>query len=185
MNIINSRQILQKALSRKLGLSRYAEIMKGNPEDTAFQKLFNSFYGINSAHRSEQWKKAYYELFSKAKKTPQNYSFGVILTSLHKEVGMIEPSFSSKMLATIDDSKPIWDQYVLKNLGLKLVGGGECRLNNAIDLYSRIESEYRNYLDSPNGKESIEIFDLMLPDYKFISNTKKIDFLLWSKRQGL
>ena len=35
---------------------------------------------------------------------------------LYVETGNIEASFSSKMIATIDSDKPIWDQYVLQNM---------------------------------------------------------------------
>ena len=72
---------------------------------------------------------------------------------------MIEASFSSKMLATIDPSKPIWDQYVLKNLGLQLKGkDAESKLKNAIDLYSKIEDWYNSYLNSSEIVEKEIIF---------------------------
>ena len=36
-----------------------------------------------------------------------------VIGSLYVEAGNVEASFSSKMIATIDPEKPIWDQYVL------------------------------------------------------------------------
>ena len=47
-------------------------------------------------------------------------SFEEILVYIHEHVSnsSIEPSFSSKMLATIDRDKPIWDSRVLIALGI-------------------------------------------------------------------
>ena len=180
MDKINATKILKDALSRSLGLPRYIEIMAGNPDKSEFQRMFNGYYKVR---RNEDWQKEYYAIFTEAKKNPENYTFERILRKLHEKTRMIEASFSSKMLATIDPSKPIWDQYVLKNLGLQLKGkDAESKLKNAIDLYSKIEDWYNSYLNSSEGKENIRVFDLMLPDYAAISNIKKIDCLLWAHR---
>ena len=181
MDKINATKILEEALSRSLGLPRYIEIMAGNPDKSEFQRMFNGYYKVR---RNEDWQKEYYAIFTEAKKNPENYTFERILRKLHEKTRMIEASFSSKMLATIDPSKPIWDQYVLKNLGLQLKGkDAESKLKNAIDLYSKIEDWYNSYLNSSEGKENIKVFDLMLPDYAAISNIKKIDCLLWAHRE--
>ena len=87
------------------------------------------------------------------------------------------------MLATIDASKPIWDQYVLQNLGLVLTGKTkEEKLQEAVRLYDSIVAWYEEYLKTDEANENIKVFDRLLPDYAWISNTKKIDCLLWSKR---
>ena len=87
------------------------------------------------------------------------------------------------MCATIDTDKPIWDQYVLSNLGLHLNGKKEERINKAIELYKEIEQWYKSYLDTPDAKNCITVFDKFFPTYKWISNTKKIDYFLWGTRK--
>lgn len=62
----------------------------------------------------------YYSLFVSAKKN--DVTFEYIIRELYRLTGNVEASFSSKMLATIDASKPVWDKYVLQNLGLELTG---------------------------------------------------------------
>ena len=85
--------------------------------------------------RNEKWRQHYYDLFAKAK--TERFSFEQIITELYRLTGNVEASFSSKMLATIDASKPIWDQYVLQNLGLELMGKTqEEKLQNAVALYA-------------------------------------------------
>ena len=87
------------------------------------------------------------------------------------------------MLATIDASKPIWDQYVLQNLGLALTGKTkEEKLQNAVLLYDKIIEWYEEYFKTEEAHENIKVFNQLLPDYAWISDTKKIDCLLWSKR---
>ena len=44
----------------------------------------------------------------------------MILNEIYQKTGNIEGSFTSKLLATINPNLPIWDQYVLKNIGLKV-----------------------------------------------------------------
>ena len=137
-------------------MPRYIEIMAGNPDKSEFQRMFNGYYKVR---RNENWQKEYYAIFTEAKKNPENYTFERILRKLHEKTRMIEASFSSKMLATIDPSKPIWDQYVLKNLGLQLKGkDAESKLKNAIDLYSKIEDWYNSYLNSSEIVEKEIIF---------------------------
>lgn len=176
--MINANKVLQDQLARSLGLDRYEEIMQGDPQSSDFQRTFNGYYRIR---RNEEWRQHYYALFCKAR--DEHYSFGQIITELYQNTGNIEASFSSKMLATIDASKPIWDQYVLQNLGLALTGKTkEEKLQNAVRLYDSIVAWYEEYLKTDEANENIKAFDRLLPYYAWISNTKKIDCLLWSKR---
>lgn len=173
---INATEILQTCMAKGLGLDRYEDIIQNiDPSTPNFQKLFNGYYRVR---RNDQWRKSYYTLFCKAWKSC--YSFDQIITELYKSTGNIEPSFSSKMLATIDTKKPIWDKYVLNNLGLKLTGKTqEEKLQNAIALYVQIESWYEDYFNTKNAKACIKKFDQWLPAYTWMSDTKKIDCLLW------
>ena len=152
--------------------------MHGNPNTPDFQRFFNGYYRIR---RNEEWRQHYYSLFRKAQE--EHYSFEQIIRELFRLTGNVEASFSSKLLATIDASKPIWDQYVLRGLGLELTGKTqEERLQNAVILYDRIMMWYNDYLHTTEARENIIEFDRFLPDYTWISDTKKIDCLLWSKR---
>ena len=87
------------------------------------------------------------------------------------------------MPRTIDASNPIRDRYVLQNLGLELTGKSqEEKLQNAVVMYDQIVSWYTDYITTGEARENISEFDRLLPEYACISETKKIDCLLWSKR---
>ena len=58
----------------------------------------------------------------------------------------------------------------------------EEKLQNAVDLYDRIVRWYDDYLTTAEAKTNIAEFDHLLPEYAWVSETKKIDCLLWSKR---
>lgn len=177
--MIQAATVLQAQLARSLGLDRYAKIMIGDPSDPHFQRLFNGYYRIR---RNEEWRMHYYSLFASAKK--DDVTFEHIIRELYRRTGNVEASFSSKMLATIDASKPVWDKYVLQNLGLELTGKTPNeKLDNAVALYRQIERWYSEYLGTFEARDSIDTFNRMLPDYKWVSDVKKIDCLLWSMRE--
>ena len=126
----------------------------------------------------------YYRLFERAKQ--HHFSFADVIGSLYVETGNVEASFSSKMIATIDPEKPIWDQYVLQNLGLELKGKNPReKIGNAVEIYHQIGEWYAEYLKTDEARENIAEFDRWLPSYAWITDVKKIDYLLWSKRTAI
>lgn len=179
----NVGKVFQARLAASMGLDRYRYIMErvnstNVATDIDFQRTFNGFYLVR---RNEDWRKSYYEHFESVKSGSP--TFESIITYLYECIGNIEPSFSSKMLATILPEKPIWDRYVVRNLNMQLTGATkEEKLKNAIILYADMEKWYADFLNSEKGKECIVEFDRVLPDYKGISSIKKIDSILWSIR---
>lgn len=184
MNIdFDVNKVFQERLASSMGLDKYKYIMEQVKQidisvDMDFQRIFNGFYIVR---RNEEWRKTYYEHFESVKNaTP---TFESIITHLYESTNNIEPSFSSKMLASIYPDKPIWDRYVVQNLNIQLTGSTKQeKLESAITLYSEMEEWYANFLQTAKAKECIEVFDSVLPDYKWMSSIKKIDSILWSIR---
>lgn len=113
------RKVFQERLASSMGLDKYRYIMEqvsitNVAVDTDFQRTFNGFYVVR---RNESWRKSYYEYFESVKNGKP--TFKNIITYLYECTGNIEPSFSSKMLATIIPEKPIWDRYVVQNLNIE------------------------------------------------------------------
>ena len=71
--------------------------------DKDFQKCFNRFYRIRQ--RPQKWYLAYYDFLEKRKLDPPR--FEEVLNYLHASLGRYEPSFSSKLVATLDPSQPL------------------------------------------------------------------------------
>ena len=176
--ITNPTGVMRNLLASSIGLDKYSTIINTYKNvdvsnDIKFQRNFNGFYVIR---RNIDWLNNYYTLFERVK--GQETTFEEILRELYDLTnGRIEASFSSKMYATLYPEKPIWDQFVLKFLRLKMPdGNSEIRLKAAIVLYSDIEEWYKEFLCKENAKLCLALFDEIFPDYKWVSDIMKIDF---------
>ncbi len=180
---LNAQDLLEQRLAESLGLDKYVSIMKSVREvdvssDEMFQRQYNAFYKVR---KSAGWRSNYYGLFERVKNGPVLYED--ILKELYDSTGFVESSFASKILATLDDHCPIIDQYVLKNLGLVITGSGKAeRLENTVQTFYALCDWYDEYLETKEARDNIAWFDKILPDYAWISDVKKIDYLLWTRR---
>jgi len=181
-DIYEALRLLQE---RKSDIAKYCDLLQRSSKinvanDRAFQKAFTAFYRVR---RDDEWRQYYFKLFEELKNRKTAPSFGEIQLRLFQHCGQIESSFSSKMLATIDPNMPIWDSYILKNLGLKLKGRTkEERLSCAVVLYESICNWYTDFLKTDEAKEMLDLFNETFPEFDRITPLKKIDFILWAMR---
>jgi hypothetical protein len=172
--------IIEKGLIKYVKIMQYYNVSEDLSKDLKFQTLYDGFYRVR---RNKDWRKYYFELMQDVRN--KDVSFSDIVKIMYEKTHRIEASFSSKLLATINTKYPIIDQYVLKNLGIRNIPSNidsNEKLKRIIDNYNYICVLYGAIVDSKEGKEKIEFFNSKFPEYKWISDTKKIDFLLWSKR---
>ena len=186
MDRLEPIEIIKNALENAWHMKKYAYIMDtfrkvDVSKDEAFQTVFDGFYRVR--RKKDTWLKIYYEMFEKLKNA--NPTFEDILMELYDRTGRVEASFASKMLATINPSMPIWDRFVLDNLGFKSpTGKNEKRLTKCVDIYNSIVAWYADFLNTDNAKDCIEQFDKLFPKYKQFTDTKKIDFFIWNMRDS-
>lgn len=173
-NLIKSLENYRWIINRCNELKKDGNDIKA---DVEFQKKFSSFWRINTARNEQQWHKVYYAYFEEVK-NKKDLSFDEILFYLKEHIGSLECVFSSKMLATINTDKPIWDNCVKNSLNLP---DSKKNFDRAVEIYSKIEEWYKNFLPTQECDEWISVFDSFYPDYKDISKTKKVDFILWLK----
>lgn len=171
----------------EVGLQKYVRIMTSfealntGPlwEDLNYRELrkrFNHFYRVR---RGEEFQQEFYNFLLNNKDS--DISFEYVFTAIKMKTKRIEASFSSKLLATINPHKPIWDTEVLKKLNMKApYQADRNRESKIINCYLNIEEWYKNELHSPRGKEMIRIFDKKMGQFT-ITDTKKIDLMLWQK----
>ena len=168
---------------KKRGIEKYAEITRtfsfaNVMTDKGFQRKFNGFYRVR---RNSDWQKVYYDIMERGKTTEVN--FESVIKEIYIKTGRVEASFTSKLIHTLNNDMPIWDQYVLKNLNLKMpICKGERKIQSAIHLYQQIVQWYNQALSTNEiARKTIE-FDEVFPEYRWFSKTKKLDFLLWQMR---
>ena len=190
LTILTPQNVVAECLETAFGLKAYTGIInevaktgfKATPE---FRKVYNAYFRVRQ--RALEWYDEFYAQMEAQKITRR--SFGELLRIMQPVNGKLEVSFISKLIATIDPEQPIWDQYVIKNLGFYRQWENartkpvEYRLNLANDIYDAICSWYDEFIDSKEGRECIHEFDVALPDYQSrLTAAKKVDYLLWSKR---
>ena len=190
--VLDPNTVIGDCLETALGLPTYVELINSVKDGSAFvdetaarfQKTYNAFYRVRQ--RSPEWYKAYYRLMRE--QVTVERTFEAVLREL-LPFGMLEVSFASKLLATVAPNRPIWDQYVIKALGMDKKWAGysgrprEERLKKAVELYDGIEQWYAAFLNCPTGKACIARFDEILPNYATrVSDVKKVDYMLVSRR---
>ena len=165
----------------EIGVDKYNWIMKRVHEvdvstDTEFQRFFNGFYRMRQ--RPASFYASYYS-YLEHNKHNRELTFEEIVAYLYQETGSIHASFSSKLLATVNPDMPIWDKFVLQNLGLRTPYHYEKnRLQKTVQLYQRICDWYK----SSEATEKLNAFNRLFPNVD-ISDVKKIDFILWATRK--
>lgn len=187
---IDSQEFIENMFAAALKIDDYLAIVEavqqtGFIADKDFQKKFNAFFRIRQ--RSNAWYEKYYELLQEQVKAER--SFECILQALYNVNGKIEVSFSSKLIAAADPTKPIWDSNVLGKLGCVQEWKDvekktpEERIQRAVQIYNCMNEAYDKFIASEEGRACIGKFDRILPRYKDkLSNVKKVDYILWGTK---
>lgn len=142
-------EIVEQTIVDRFELQSYLKIMEliKSPTfraDDDFRKAFNRFYKIRQ--KPQIWYDRYYELLEEQRHSKRTYK--ELLELMYEANNSIEVSFISKLIATYEPDKPIWDKYVLINLGMSAnwerarAFPRDTRIEIAIKIYSIIEQWY-------------------------------------------
>lgn len=162
------------------GIQKYCAIMDrlhqvDVSKDAEFQRLFNGYYRMRQ--RTPGFYQVFYEYLEQQKNNRQ-LAFHQILTQLYEVTGILTPSFSSKLLATVRPEMPVWDRFVLKNLGLQApYYYDKNRVAKMETLYEAICDWYQ----TNEATEKLNFFNAHFPNVS-LTDTKKIDLILWQTR---
>jgi hypothetical protein len=146
-------------------------------EDVEFRKRFNRFYRVR---RAAVWQNSFYRLMARTNR--EQLHFQAVLDLLREATGRLEASFTSKLIATLQPSKPVIDSVVMRNLGLRLpVPTTSDRVAKICELHQRLELMFAAYLRTDEGIYLVKAFTRMYPNAK-ITDEKKLDLVLWQTR---
>lgn len=167
------------------GIQRYLEIMELFPTvdvsgNSDFQRKFNRFYRVRQ--RPVQWYQTYYAFMEQAK--TQKPTFEDALDHFHSTLNRCEASFTSKLIATVDPIQPVWDKYVLLNAEIpppKYTSKNKIEQSKAA--YSQLQQWYQKILVTVTGQLIVETFNEMVDNFELITDLKKVDFVLWQRRE--
>lgn len=180
---LDGEQALAAAIEKYYELPKYQYIMDNifsvtlTNKDEEIRKYFNGYYNIR---KNTNWLNNYYAVFEKKKVRANVVTFEEILEEISLG-NMLEPSYASKMLATLNPEKPIWDSRVKSILEFNIQGNTrEKKKKSIINIYYRIEETYKSYLESAEGIRNIELFDRIIGyKYPLLSKIRKLDFMIW------
>ena len=167
------------------GIGKYLAIMDALystdvSTDVAFQTKYKGFYKVKQ--KSAAWYSSYFQLMEESKgKGPE---FSLVISELRTRIGDVyEPSFSSKLVATLNPWRPVWDVHVLRNTGHRPPSyGSATKHTEAIVAYDSIVSWYEKFMQSSEGRRWVGRFNENVDNYYRITDIKKVDFILWQTR---
>lgn len=166
------------------GIAQYAHLMETFPRcdvacDLDFQRNYNAFYRVQ--RRKECWYRSYYALMQGFKGSL--VTFDSVLDAIFQNTGRYEPSFASKLVATLDPSKPVWDVHVLANTGHPAPSYSHAsKISLAKVAYKSITHWYADFLESSEGQLCVSEFNRLVPEHIEFTSLKKVDFILWQTR---
>ncbi|MBU2901146.1 hypothetical protein [Maribacter dokdonensis] len=154
-------------------------------ENYLFQFVFRSFYRIDNAGLTPEFKKEYFEILEENRNEKQ-FDFEKVLRRLYsfpnrKGQKTLQFSFATKMFNTIDDIMPIYDSEVAKMFSMTrpYQSEFEIKLDKYLDQLEKIQNGYELIIKQNLIPETIGLFDEIFTDNK-LSEMKKMDFIFWS-----
>jgi hypothetical protein len=180
------KRILSAVNRASPGIAKYLQLMQllhsvDVSRDAQFQTLYKGFYRVQ--RKPPDWYGVYFSLMQQCKGSQPEFSF--ILNHLRGHIGnnAYEPSFSSKLVATLNPWKPIWDKYVLRNTGHTPPSyTSRAKHSDAVAAYASIVRWYEQFMRSKEARRYVSIFNEQIVDYYRITDIKKVDFILWQLR---
>lgn len=182
----NQDQILSNLDYESVVVYRFlkSEYDKGNIlNNPFFQFVFRSFYRMDGAGLSNRMKEHYFQLLENKERNLE-----IILSELYdikniKKQNTIQFSFATKLVHTIDNDMPIYSTEIASCLDKKPrpTGSKNERILSCVVIYGSLMRLYDELKKNEEINDTISKFRLKFNVTEGqISNTKVLDFILWS-----
>lgn len=156
-------------------------------ENKLFQFVFRSFYRLDNAGLTVEFKNKYFELLEDARgNEPDIKSICETLYDIENRKGSksLQFSFATKLANTVNPMMPIYDSEVAKMYGYKPplpYKPLDQRIEKLLKFYEHLAGDYRKLLREGALEITLNTFDQNFPSYrdKLVIN-KKLDFVVWS-----
>lgn len=187
----NANKIVQNIGQESVDVYRFLSnrFCKNDPrEDKVFQFVFRSFYRLDNAGLTDEFKMKFFELLSIAK-TEQKVDIPTIVRSLfdipnRKGQASLQFSFATKLAATVESTSPIYDAEVATIFGFRAPYNYkpfDRRLSEYDSFYTKLKTLYQTIIDENRLREAREKFRSQYQCTESeVSETKVLDFIFWS-----
>ena len=157
-------------------------------ENCVFQFVYRSFYRLDNAGLTPDFKREYFVLLEEARNLPE-----VDLPGLTRKLFLIpnlkgqqslQFSFVSKLANTVNPSYPIYDAEVGKVFSFRKPSSDKTfhvRLNKYVAFYNKLRSIYAEIINGNLLRQPREMFrDIYAAPPQRIPEIKVLDFIFWS-----
>jgi len=153
-----------------------------------FKFVFRSFYRLDNAGLTDEFKDRYFELLEEARDL-ENIDFKYLSRELHKYPNRkgsktLQFSFISKLANTVEPSYPLYDSGVASLYGFSHphnYKSFDVRLSEYLQFYAILKSDYEKALSKSTLRNALNEFEgAFQRKASKVPIVKKIDFLLWS-----
>ena len=168
--------VIKDRFERLFTITDSAYANKGLLKDQILKDLFCEFYRLGGLGYPQSSVDTFFKEFDKLIKEYRRTKivplYEEVLTKLYSVNNHREVVFATKILHSFDNNLPIYDSVAgLKHFGIS---------RESFD-FENYKNEINSFMETPLGQSIITRFDAAFPN-SGISDTKKIDFVLWQDR---
>jgi len=143
-----------------------------------YQALFKEYYNVR---KDDQFCKPYFELLRHHLEQKTKPTLKAILLDLYEKTKERHLSFSSKLLATLDDNEPIYDKNVATQLRVPLSAlpakGWVAEAEKRMDL---LKHKLNAIISSSTWGQQEADFNTAFPEASHLSSFRKADLMIWA-----
>lgn len=177
----NQKAIIEKIPPQMLNTYYWLQdslYLRNVSSDAEYKRKFAGYYRMRFV--SQQYRDCFFSLFE-AIKNDTDISFVDVAKQLSQVDGRHEFSFISKMLHTIDPSRPIYDSQVDQALQIHrtYLSNTDAKIRQDEEILKQISFVYQCLEASSEMVEPLAAFDRIIPN-RTMPIAKKLDFLLWA-----
>ncbi len=163
---------------------------QNNPisNNTEFKEKYKSFYVMRTAGLSQQHFEKYFELLDRHETSLETILNELYVIKTLKQLNSLQFSFATKLLHTLDNNLPIYDNQVKKTLGLPAPydysDSNDKKMRSLLSYYEKLKKIYRQLLEKEPVKKLIgDIRKELGWTAEKINDVKILDFILWIHSQ--
>lgn len=160
---------------------------KSAVENKLFQFVFRSYYRLDNAGLTDDFKKKYFELLEASRyRQPNIKDLCKELYEIKNRKGLMSLQFSfvTKLANTVNASLPIYDSEVTKMYGYRAPLPSmpvDERIDHLMRFYAELSADYTKIISEGLLCETLQLFDKKFSKYSsMVSQSKKLDFIVWS-----
>jgi len=156
-------------------------------KDLLFQSRFRSFYRLDSAGLTKEWKTEYFNVLQALRGRDsadlRTLAFNFYLIPRIKGDNSLQFSFVTKLAHTLNASSPIYDKEIASAFAFSwpIYGLLDNRMDRLLKFHEWLKSAYSSIIADGLMSNTMHAFHAKFPDkVSSLADVKILDFIFWS-----